>query len=635
MFADDVDLQESSPPSNTTHNLVINPQQSSIQEKAKKLMAKAKQNKRKSIFKQAIEQKFKEYDHKLEALTSINIPEAIEEVVQANVLTEMKKQLPTHVPTAIAKFVMPHLTTPSPTPTDDMSKIDLKLKLPHDDQDPPNDHEGEKRKKKDVGEPSSRSSKKDKAPVDSVQEDIPTDQTQYQEEEFIQKLPSAGWFTKKSGSADVAKARKPNWFDMLLKSDIDQNEDHILRLSNVVMAMKLKELIKKDKLTIADLEGVGLEMLKKQYKNYIELEYHADQLKAALLTEAQWISGEGDVSKPRSFEQHMYHIEGIEVMISDRWSKKIHLYQIDAWNGVGTSHKYQSFIFNSSTANKGNVLRPQTSGNSFRPTNMPRPNNSGNRRTNGGPLLACEHDGKCGAQFCKCGVLGVLMHNFDQAFNSFDFEDKCGAQWDLRVVKLLGIGTQIDGLYYFDKGQDETGFENANDVQVCDSSKGQAYQRTIYIKRIPLNLCSDDQGLDHVNFFSKVRHENLEIPSDDNHINATPIGDGSNSSHSGNLTIDQNENDLEHSQCSNEVTNVNEMVATSEDQFINSKGESLLAIFFVNLGLTNGAEGDSLTVGLTIVADGLTNVAVDLRNGVVGLTNVEDVCDWLTLVLRG
>ncbi|GJV42021.1 hypothetical protein Tco_1420461 [Tanacetum coccineum] len=107
------------------------------------------------------------------------------------------------------------------------------------------------------------------------------------------------------------------------------------------VAKKLKELIKKDELTITDLEGVGLEMLKKQYKNYVELEYHVDQLKATMLTEAQWSNGEGDVSKPRSFKQHMskrakphscFYNRGIEDMIPDRWSKKIHIYQINALN---------------------------------------------------------------------------------------------------------------------------------------------------------------------------------------------------------------------------------------------------------------------------------------------------------------
>ncbi|GJV55592.1 hypothetical protein Tco_1456597, partial [Tanacetum coccineum] len=48
--------------------------------------------------------------------------------------------------------------------------------------------------------------------------------------------------------------RKSNWFDMLLKSNIDQDEDCIIGLSAVTMAKKIKGLIKKDELTIADLE---------------------------------------------------------------------------------------------------------------------------------------------------------------------------------------------------------------------------------------------------------------------------------------------------------------------------------------------------------------------------------------------
>ncbi|GJW20360.1 hypothetical protein Tco_0030982 [Tanacetum coccineum] len=44
------------------------------------------------------------------------------------------------------------------------------------------------------------------------------------------------------------------------------------------MAKKIKELIKKNELTITDQEGVGLKMLKRQYKNYVELEYHVDAL---------------------------------------------------------------------------------------------------------------------------------------------------------------------------------------------------------------------------------------------------------------------------------------------------------------------------------------------------------------------
>nr|GEY66684.1 hypothetical protein [Tanacetum cinerariifolium] len=154
------------------------------------------------------------------------------------------------------------------------------------------------------------------------QEDTPADQPQDQEDLYVQERPNAGRFTKKSRSAD--------------------------------------------------LEGAGFEKLKQQYKNDVELKYHIDQLKAAVSTEAQWNTGEGDVSKPRSFESHMskstkphlsfynkhfyylvslstgekyatsptkhfiarYYIKGIKDMVSERWSKEVHRYQIEALNGI-------------------------------------------------------------------------------------------------------------------------------------------------------------------------------------------------------------------------------------------------------------------------------------------------------------
>ncbi|GJT92516.1 hypothetical protein Tco_1081361 [Tanacetum coccineum] len=131
---------------------------------------------------------------------------------------------------------------------------------------------------------------------------------------------------KEVGSADAAK-RRTTWFDLLLKSDINQNEEHILKPSTVVMAKKLKELIQKDELTIADLEGAGLEKLKKQYKNDVELEYHVDQLKAT-------VTGEKYATSLTNHFAARYHIQGIEDMIPDKSSKKIHNYQIEALNGI-------------------------------------------------------------------------------------------------------------------------------------------------------------------------------------------------------------------------------------------------------------------------------------------------------------
>ncbi|GKA62771.1 hypothetical protein Tco_0762290 [Tanacetum coccineum] len=306
-----------------------------------------------------------EYDQKLEALTNFNISEAFEKVVQAKVLIEIKKLLPTYIPKAIANYVRPLLNTsvldvmknnqislftkPSTT-TDDLSEIDLKLRLlniihlnksnethtthqqlydtfydsitldqdalnaldaepsfhkrTYDNQDPPNNREGENRKKrrKDVGEPSSKSSRQKKSPVIHAQDDTPAIQPVDQKDEYIQTRSNSKWYTK-SGSTNVV--RKTTWFDLLLKLDIEQNENHILRPSTVAIAKKLKSIIKKDELAIADFKGAGLERLKQQYQNDVELEYHVDQLKAVVLSEAKCNSDENDVSKSRMFKRHM------------------------------------------------------------------------------------------------------------------------------------------------------------------------------------------------------------------------------------------------------------------------------------------------------------------------------------------
>ncbi|GKA45357.1 hypothetical protein Tco_0738153 [Tanacetum coccineum] len=79
------------------------------------------------------------------------------------------------------------------------------------------------------------------------------------------------------GSAGAAK-RRANWFDMLLKSNIDQNEDHLLGLSTATVAKKIKR---------THQEGQA---------------NRSRSLKEAVLEESQWSNGGCDVCKPRSFE---------------------------------------------------------------------------------------------------------------------------------------------------------------------------------------------------------------------------------------------------------------------------------------------------------------------------------------------
>ncbi|GJV50967.1 hypothetical protein Tco_1446708 [Tanacetum coccineum] len=179
--------------------------------------------------------------------------------------------------------------------TDDVDESDMDLSddIPvrlfddarsHDNQDPPNNHEGENKKerRKDVGESSSRSSRQNRSPMVIIQDDTPAMQPLDKANILIQKHSKPEWFPKKSGLAK----RRTAWFDIFLKSDIDKDENHILGPSTIAIAKKFKELIQKDELTIADFEGTGLERLKVQYNNDGELEYHVCQLKAVVLSEA-------------------------------------------------------------------------------------------------------------------------------------------------------------------------------------------------------------------------------------------------------------------------------------------------------------------------------------------------------------
>ncbi|GJW83619.1 hypothetical protein Tco_0156764 [Tanacetum coccineum] len=207
MFPDENAHYKPSLPAKKIPYNATTPQPSSLQAKAKKLM-----------------QGKEEYKEDCERIRLW-----LQEAVQVRVLTEIKKILPTDIPKALANYVKPHLNT---------SVLEA-----HDNQDPPNNHEGENRKKhqKDVGKPSSKSSRRNKSPMVHAQDDTPAIQLVDQEDEYIR----TEWYTK------------------------------------------------------SDLEGARLERLKQQYQNDVKLEYHVGQLKATVLLEAKWTSDEDDVSKAK------------------------------------------------------------------------------------------------------------------------------------------------------------------------------------------------------------------------------------------------------------------------------------------------------------------------------------------------
>ncbi|GJS51998.1 putative RNA-directed DNA polymerase [Tanacetum coccineum] len=179
-------------------------------------------------------------------------------------------------------------------------------------------------------------------------------------------------------------------------------------------------------------------------------------------------------------------------------------------SGVGTSQRSQTSVFNSSVNNRGFTQRPPTSGNSYMPNNVNRPSGNGNRRTSGGPTLVCEHCGFNGHTIDRRFVNNNSAGPSTSSTFSDDQISKLislikensmsnngnGVSWpicslflnmlvshpngtealitkvgnlvltkfltlydvlvvpeysDLMDVKLMGIGRQVNGLYFFDK----------------------------------------------------------------------------------------------------------------------------------------------------------------------------------------
>nr|GEV89666.1 hypothetical protein [Tanacetum cinerariifolium] len=93
------------------------------------------------------------------------------------------------------------------------------------------------------------------------------------------------------------------WFDDLVKAKKDPNSFDDLMGSIVDFTKFTMNLIKKDKITKADLEGPVFKLLKGTCRNSIELEYHMEHYYLALSDKLDWTNLEGDkcpfdISKP-------------------------------------------------------------------------------------------------------------------------------------------------------------------------------------------------------------------------------------------------------------------------------------------------------------------------------------------------
>nr|GEW70381.1 ribonuclease H-like domain-containing protein [Tanacetum cinerariifolium] len=149
------------------------------------------------------------------------------------------------------------------------------------------------------------------------------------------------------------------------------------------------------------------------------------------------------------------------VSIKLKGTKNYNVWSCDvllALEGAGPSQRAQFYVFNPNVNNRSVVQRSQTFGNTSRPNNASRANNNGNKRTIGGPTLVCEH---CEFNGYTMDRIKVSHPNGTKALitkvardNTFivGFEEsKCFLMsQDLMDVKIIRIGKQVNGLYYFD-----------------------------------------------------------------------------------------------------------------------------------------------------------------------------------------
>ncbi|GJV72304.1 hypothetical protein Tco_1492299 [Tanacetum coccineum] len=307
---------------------------------------------------------------RLTNLEKKNHANIIKELVQANVLNEVKNHLLKFLPKSVSDYVQPrlekivrdvlkknliniHLTLYNSL----MNSMDLdksaekgdmpsKPKRTHDDQDP-KDHEREKKNKRrgdDVDEP-------------RHDDDLVHDGHEVQTEEIPGKHNHV-WFQKITEELPIQ-----SWFNELVDAG-KEPEEHEYKDGSVTQFGKLvKKFFKKDNITKEDMECLAFKLLKGTCKNSLELEYNMDQCHIALTGKIDWINPEGDkvhrdLSKSlpltgppvTKIKDAKYKDEGIEEIIPTLWSPNVQNYNRDAKLGIYHWYKSRQWFY------KGNIV---------------------------------------------------------------------------------------------------------------------------------------------------------------------------------------------------------------------------------------------------------------------------------------
>nr|GEU80910.1 hypothetical protein [Tanacetum cinerariifolium] len=226
-----------------------------------------------------------------------------------NELTEIKKLLLTRILNAIENYVKPRLNTSVievmktnqinlftqlSTSTDDLLEIDLKLKLLN----------------RIHSNKSNEIHTTHQQLYDTLYESIILDQ-----DALNAQATQLSFHRRSHDNQDPPNNREGKNKKKHQKDD----ENHILGPSNVAIAKKFKELIQKDELSIADLEGAGLERLKKLGGIVMkEMSLNQDHLNDTCQKVQNHILA-STIMTTR-----------IEDKIPERWNKEVHHYYFEA-----------------------------------------------------------------------------------------------------------------------------------------------------------------------------------------------------------------------------------------------------------------------------------------------------------------
>ncbi|GKE04001.1 hypothetical protein Tco_1396019, partial [Tanacetum coccineum] len=273
-------------------------------------------------------------------LSKVDHAEAIEEFIQANVINEVKNQLPKLLPKAVSDYVQPRMEStvrdvlrknpinlfkPSSKPTDSSTEYELKNMLYDKIQESGSFKEHEKHL--DLYNDLIGSIGLDDAiakdetiqdvaiEIEEPVEDNVVNAEEQPQDDAAPKRDNSIWFKQdvvvrpetpdpewhKEPNADDAPEQ--NWFNELVNAEKDPLTFDDLMGSTVDFTKFAKNRLKKDKITKADLEGPAFKLLKGTCRNNIELEYNLEQCYLALSDQLDWANPEGDkcpydMSKP-------------------------------------------------------------------------------------------------------------------------------------------------------------------------------------------------------------------------------------------------------------------------------------------------------------------------------------------------